>query len=107
LEKGRVGVGIIMSESRKLAIPTVQLENDRVIVTEWKFSPGAETTWHRHEYDYVVVPQTKGKLNIETETEEFEAELVSGVSYSRTKGVKHNVVNQNDHEFVFVEIELK
>jgi quercetin dioxygenase-like cupin family protein len=100
-------VGIIMSESRKPAIPTVQLENDRVIVTEWKFAPGAETTWHRHEYDYVVVPQTNGKLNIETETEEFEAELVSGGSYSRTKGVKHNVVNQNDHEFVFVEIELK
>ena len=57
-----------MSESRKPAIPTVQLENDRVIVTEWKFAPGAETTWHRHEYDYVVVPQTNGKLNIETET---------------------------------------
>jgi hypothetical protein len=53
------------------------------------------------------VPQTTGKLNIETETEQFVAELVSGVSYSRTKGVKHNVVNQNNHEFVFVEIELK
>ncbi len=47
-----------------------------------------------------------GKLYIETETEEFVVELVSGVSYTRTKGVKHNVVNQNDHEFVFVEIEL-
>ena len=96
-----------MNESRKLAIPTVQLVNDRVTVTEWKFSPGAETTWHRHEYDYVVVPQTTGKLNIETETDKFVTELVSGISYTRTKGVKHNVVNQNDHEFVFVEIELK
>ena len=47
------------------------------------------------------------KLHIQTETEKFDAELVSGVSYARTKGVKHNVVNQNDHEFVFVEIELK
>ncbi len=53
------------------------------------------------------MPQTTGKLYIETETEEFVVELVSGVSYTRTKGVKHNVVNQNDHEFVFVEIELK
>ena len=53
------------------------------------------------------MPQTTWKLNIETETEEFEAELFSGVSYSRTKGVKHNVLNQNDHESVFVEIELK
>ena len=86
-------MGIIISVSRKPATPEVQLENDRVIVTEWKFAPGAETSWHRHEYDYVVVPQTTGRLNIETETEECEAELVSGVSYSLIKGVKHNVVN--------------
>ena len=66
-------MGISMSESRKLVIPTVQLENDRVIVTEWKFAPRAEATRHRHEYDYVVVPQTTGILNIEKETEEFEA----------------------------------
>jgi hypothetical protein len=86
-------VGIIMSESKKPAIPTVQLENDRVIVTEGKIAPGSETTWHRYEYDYVVVPQSTGKLNIETKTEEFVAELVFGVSYSRTKGFKHHVVN--------------
>ncbi|MGB5327190.1 MAG: cupin, partial [Gammaproteobacteria bacterium] len=42
-----------MTVARKLAKPTVQLENDRVIVTEWRFAPGAETTWHRHAYDYV------------------------------------------------------
>ena len=54
-----------------------------------------------------MLPQTRGKLHIETETEEYVARLVSGVSYTRTKGVKHNVVDQNDHDFVFVEIELK
>ncbi|MFN5510460.1 MAG: cupin, partial [Burkholderiales bacterium] len=25
------------------AVPTVQVDNDRVIVTEWCFAPGAET----------------------------------------------------------------
>ena len=53
------------------------------------------------------MPKNSGILNIETEMEEFEADLVSVVSYSRKKGVKHNVVNQNEHEFVFVEIDLK
>ena len=96
-----------MTETRKTAKPTVQIENERVIVTEWRFDPGAETTWHRHEYDYVVVPQTTGKLLIETETGENVSELVSGISYARIKGVEHNVVNQNEYEFVFVEIELK
>ena len=62
-----------MSESRKPAKPTIQLENDRVIVTEWRFAPGAETTLHQHDYDYVVVSQTTGKLHIQTETEKFDA----------------------------------
>jgi len=35
-----------MSEAKKPAIPTVQLENDRVIFTEWRFAPDAETNWH-------------------------------------------------------------
>jgi len=96
-----------MLATRKPAIPTIQLENDRVIVTEWRFEPGAETTWHRHQYDYIVVPQTTGGLTIETVSGESVSELVSGVSYTRPKGVEHNVINQNDYEFVFVEIELK
>ena len=47
------------------AIPTVQIDNERVKVTEWRFAPGAETGWHRHEMDYVVVPMTTGALTLE------------------------------------------
>ena len=96
-----------MSEPRKAAKPSVQIENERVIVTEWRFDPGAETKWHRHEYDIIVVPLTTGKLLIETEAGETISELVCGKSYGRAKGAEHNVINQNDYEFVFVEIELK
>ncbi len=96
-----------MTETRKVAKATVQIINERFIVTEWRFAPGAETTWHRHEYDYIVVPQTTGKLLIETESEKTVSELISGKPYARLKGVAHNSVNQNDYEFVFVEIELK
>ena len=96
-----------MTEPRKAAKPTVQIENERVIVTEWRFEPGAETKWHRHEYDIIVVPLTTGKLLIETETGENVFELVTGKSYTRSKGVEHNVINHNDYELVFVEIELK
>jgi beta-alanine degradation protein BauB len=35
------------------------------------------------------------------------ASLEAGVSYARLAGVAHNVVNVNDYEFRFVEIELK
>ena len=96
-----------MTEEIKGAVPTVQIENDRVIVTEWRFAPGAETTLHTHEYDYVVVPQTTGQLLIKSEAVERISDLVIGKSYSREKGVKHNVVNINNYEFIFIEIEMK
>ena len=92
---------------RPAAKPTVQIENDRFIVTEWRFEPGAETGWHRHAYDYVVIPMTTGKLLIESSEGIRESELVTGVSYSRLLGVEHNVINDNETEFVFVEVELK
>lgn len=93
--------------TRPPAVPTVQIDNDRVKVTEWRFAPGAETGWHRHGMDYVVVPMTTGVLRIETPAGEVESALTAGVSYARLTGVEHNVVNASDGEFVFVEIELK
>ena len=36
--------------------PTVQVDNERVRITEWRFAPGAETGEHVHGMDYVVVP---------------------------------------------------
>jgi beta-alanine degradation protein BauB len=37
--------------SQTVAIPTVQIENGHVRVTEWRFAPGAATGFHRHEHD--------------------------------------------------------
>lgn len=82
-------------------------ENERVIITEWRLAPGAETGWHRHAHDYVVVCLTAGKLLAETATGNVETELAFGQSYARPEGVEHNIVNPNRSEFVFVEIELK
>lgn len=96
-----------MSYERPMAVPTRQLETDRVVVTEWRFAPGAHTGWHRHEMDYVVVPGTTGELTIETKDGFVKAPLTAGVSYAREVGVEHDVINDNTFEFVFVEVELK
>ncbi|MEC8135954.1 MAG: cupin, partial [Pseudomonadota bacterium] len=61
----------------------------------------------RHEFDYVVVPITTGTLLLKEGDGERYAELTAGVSYSREVGVEHNVINANDYEFVFVEVEMK
>ena len=55
-----------MATARPKAVATRLQETDRVIVTEWRFAPGAETGWHRHAHDYVVVCLTDGKLVAET-----------------------------------------
>jgi len=89
------------------AVPIKFIENDRVIVTEWRFAPGAETGHHVHAYDYVIVPLTTGRLRLEEPEGVREVELQAGVSYARPKGVAHNVINANSFEFRFVEIELK
>src|SRR5262249_9358909 len=86
---------------------TVQLDNERVKVTEWRFAPGAETGWHRHAYDYVVVPMTTGKLKLFDGAQKSLAELTAGRSYYRPAGVEDNVINANDHEFGFIEGEVK
>jgi quercetin dioxygenase-like cupin family protein len=93
--------------ARARAVPTPLIENDRVIVTEWRFARGAETGWHLHGHDYVVVPQTDGRLLLETKEGEGYAELAVGRPYFRNAGIEHNVINANEHEFVFIEVELK
>lgn len=89
------------------AVPTLQIDNDRVRVIEWRFAPGASTGWHRHDYDYVVVPMTTGRLKLVDAQGERFADLIAGVSYTRKAGVEHDVINPNPDAFVFVEIEMK
>ena len=96
-----------MSAPTVPAVPTVQIDNDDVRVTEWRFAPGAHTGHHRHEYPYVVVPLTTGKLAVTSAQGTATAELVLGRSYARPAGVEHDVQNANDFELAFVEIELK
>ena len=96
-----------MEQERSRATPRVQIDNDRVRVTEWSFAPGAATGWHRHAFDYVVVPQTTGRLELVEPAGSRMADLATGEAYFRPAGVEHDVVNVNPFPFVFLEIELK
>ena len=96
-----------MSIVRAPATTTLRIDEAQVRATEFRFAPGAETGWHRHEYDYVVVPMLDGKLLLEEPggTSRI-AELRAHIPYARRAGVEHNVVNANEFEFAFLEIEL-
>ena len=97
-----------MNKNRDKAEPEIQIENERVRVTKYYFSPGAETAFHEHFWDYVVVPQTDGELLLIDENGiENKAELKEGISYYRKAGVKHNVINNGKKDLIFIEIEIK
>ena len=92
---------------RAKAISRSIVENERVIITEWRLAPGAETGWHRHAHDYVVVCLTAGELTAETTEGTSVTQLSLGQTYARPTGVEHNIVNSGSREFAFVEVELK
>ena len=89
-------------------------ENNRIRVWDRGLDPcgpnglftGGCTGWHRHEYDYVVVPLFDGVLEIDLGNgERVTAPMQNGVPYFRELGVEHDVINGNDFECAFVEVE--
>ncbi len=86
---------------------TIFIDNDRVRVLEWRFAPGAEVGHHRHGLDYVVVPIMDGEIRVVTSEGESVNRLRVGRPYFREAGVEHNVINANDGEFAFIEVEIK
>ena len=90
------------------ATPTRLIDNERVRVTEWRFRPGEATGWHRHEFDYVVVPVTTGQLHLKEPDGERTIEIVTGSPYFREEGVEHDVINPSDtDDVIFIEVEMK
>lgn len=96
-----------MPTQRPKASSSLLQETERVIITEWRLEPGAETGWHRHAHDYVVVCLTSGRLLAETADGHQVTELRLGQTYARPLGVEHNIVNPGTEEFAFIEVELK
>jgi beta-alanine degradation protein BauB len=92
--------------SRPQAETMIHIDEPHVRVTEYRFQPGAETGWHRHMADYVVVPLLDGDLLLEEPGGGSRtARLRQHAPYARRAGVEHNVVNANAYTYSFIEIE--
>lgn len=93
--------------SRPQATWAVRIDNKRVRATEYAFVPGAETGWHVHAHDYVIVPLTDGRLLLEEPGgAERHADLTMGIPYARNAGVEHNVINDGGEDLRFLEVEI-
>ena len=94
--------------NRETVNANLQIDNEDVRVTEYHFVPDAETNFHKHEFDYVVVPLTDGELSLIGEKgEEIRAKLKRGLSYFRKAGIEHNVINVGKKDLIFIELEMK
>ena len=89
------------------AEPLIHEENDDVRITEWRLRPGDATGYHRHNYDYAVVPLTAGTIKATGPAGESIMELFAGKAYFRKAGVEHDVINVGNALYAFVEVELK
>ena len=92
---------------RPAAQPTALVDDGLVRVTRWDFEPGAETGWHRHGLDYVVVPMTECRFLLEEAGGERRVDMPAGAAYRRDEGVEHNVINAGDAPMSFIEVEIK
>ncbi|EPX75761.1 cupin domain-containing protein [Salipiger mucosus] len=94
-----------MSKTEALASQLVS--DDRTRVTRFDFEPGAETGWHRHEYDYVIVALTDCHMRLQDpDGGERETHVPAGSAYRRDCGVEHNVINAGTAAMSFIEVEI-
>ncbi len=81
--------------------------DERVRVTRFTFAPNAETGWHRHGHDYVIVAITDCHMRLQDPGGALREVLVpAGDSYRRSSGVEHNVINGGAGAMIFVEVEM-
>ncbi|MEP3427688.1 MAG: cupin domain-containing protein [Roseibium sp.] len=86
----------------------IMIDDDRVRVTRFDFPPGAETGWHRHNYDYVITAVTDCTMLLAEPNGQVRTVTVpAGTAYRRDEGAEHNVINDGDTPMSFVEVELK
>ena len=90
-----------------MAISNVMIDNNKTRVTMWSFEVGDETGQHIHELDYVIVPMLDGDLKIIDHNGSTSiSQLKKGICYFREKGVNHNVINNNNFPYSFIEVEI-
>ncbi len=86
---------------------TVLIDNESVRVTRYQLPPGTAVGFHRHDFDYVIVPLSTARIELLDSNEQTSyAMLETGIPYFRNAGVEHDVRNPDDFELAFVEIEL-
>lgn len=83
-------------------------EDEKTCITLFTIRPGEQTGWHRHEYDYVAVQQSAGRLHFDYDDGSTrEIDYTPGVAVAVKAPVEHNATNVGDVDIIALEIEYK
>lgn len=97
-----LGDDALLAESETL------IDDDKTRITRWRIAPGAQTGWHRHEWDYVTIQQSGGRLKLELAGGgEMFIDYEDGHARAFSAPIEHNATNVSDVEVRVLEIEYK
>jgi quercetin dioxygenase-like cupin family protein len=93
---------------RPIASYETLIDDERTCITLFTLKPGEQTGWHRHEYDYVAVQQSEGRLHLDyADGSVLEINYTPGVAMPVSAPVEHNAINVGDVDIIALEIEYK
>ncbi len=93
---------------REIARHEVLVDDARTRITQWLIRPGEQTGWHRHEYDYVTIQQSAGRLHLDNaDGSARDIDYVPGTAMSVSAPVEHNATNVGAVDIRVLEIEYK
>jgi quercetin dioxygenase-like cupin family protein len=97
-----------IAADRKVGNFLTLIDNDRTRITQWVIAPGEHTGWHLHDYDYVTIQQSTGRLHLKyADGSEKTIDYVPGTARLNQAPVEHNATNIGDVEIRVLEIEYK
>ncbi|NNE85231.1 MAG: cupin [Alphaproteobacteria bacterium] len=93
---------------RPIAANKLLHEDDKTRITHWTMRPGEQTGWHSHDFDYVVVQLSGGRLHLDyADGSEHEVDYAPGNTLSGSAPIEHNAISVGDEAIVSIEIEIK
>ncbi|MBS27550.1 MAG: cupin [Alphaproteobacteria bacterium] len=98
----------VEAADREIGSFTTLVDDEKTRITHWVIKPGQQTGWHLHDYDYVTIQQSKGRLHLDyADGSTRDVDYVPGTSSSIKAPVEHNATNVSDVDIVVLEIEYK
>jgi|TARA_Y100000590_G_C15742971_1_gene1020944 quercetin dioxygenase-like cupin family protein len=98
----------VEASERNIGNYTLLHEDNKTRITHWVIKPNQQTGWHIHEFDYVTIQQSYGKLYLEhADGTERTLNYEPGVTRSVSAPIEHNAINIGDVDIIVLEIEYK